>query len=171
MDNFKETNKIEQQEDLIDSQMINPQELVDIIYKGERLPQDQRFLSVDDGGVFKYFAPRDLFQNVENKIYSIVKNNQEILALGELEKDPHKANNYWIKFLSVDPKYRDRGYASRLAEEIFKFAKNKNISLQSSSYTSEGEERLKNLFNKLAKKFEVDFIDGERGVWLSDISK
>ncbi len=151
--------KIEKNEEYLESKIINPQELTDIIYKGESLPQDNRFLSVDRGGVFKYFDPRDLFENIENKFYSIVKNKQEIVALGELEKTPYNANTYWIKFLSVDPKHQGKGYASILAEEIFKFAKEKNISLESSSYTDEGQQKLKTLFNKLAEKLSVDFID------------
>ncbi len=156
--------KIEQNERSLESKVINPQELIDIIYKGESIPQDNRFLSIDKGGVFKYFDPRDLFENIENKVYSIVKNNKEITALGELEKNPYSQNIYWIKFLSVDPKYQGNGYASILAEEIFKFAKNNNISLESSSYTAEGQEKLKAVFRRLAEKFAVNFIESDRNI-------
>ena len=151
--------KIEQQEEYLESKIISPSELVDIIYKGESLPQDDRFLTTEKGGVFKYFDPRDLFENIENKVYSIVKNKQEIVALGELEKSLQNSDVYWIKFLSVDPKHQGRGCASILAEEMFKFAKEKKISLESSSYTDEGQQKLKALFNKLAEKFLVNFID------------
>ncbi len=121
-------------------------------------------LSIDKGGVFKYFDPRDLFDNIENKVYSIIKNDKEITALGELEKNPYSQNTYWIKFLSVDPIYQGNGYASVLAEEIFKFAKNNNISLESSSYTTEGQKKLKAVFKRLAKKFEVNFIDSDKSI-------
>ncbi len=151
--------KIEQNENFLESKIISPQELIDIIYQGEQMPQDNRFLSIDKGGVFKYFDPRDLFENIKDKVYSIVKNDKEITALGELEKNPYSQNAYWIKFLSVDPKYQGMGHASILAEEIFKFAKNNNISLESSSYTTEGQEKLKTLFKRLAEKFLVNFID------------
>jgi len=155
---------MEKQEEYLEIKSISPQDLVDIIYKEESLPQDNRFLSTDKGGVFKYFDPRDLSENAENKAYSIVKNKQEIVALGELEKSLDNSDIYWIKFLSVDPKYQGRGYASLLAEEFFKFAKEKNISLESSSYTNEGQQKLKAVFNKLAEKFGVNFIDSDRNI-------
>lgn len=155
---------IEKKEEYLESKSINAQELIDLIYKGESLPQDTRFLSTDKGGVFKYFDPRDLFENIENKVYSIVKNNEEVVALGELEKNSHSLKAYWIKFLSVDPKYQGKWYASILAEEIFKFAKEKNIILESSSYTEEGEQKLKALFNILAEKFSVEFIDSDKNI-------
>jgi len=155
---------IEKKEEYLESKSINAQDLIDLIYQGESLPQDNRFLSTDKGGVFKYFDPRDLFENIENKVYSIVKNKGEIVALGELEKNPYNLKAYWIKFLSVDPKYQGKGYASILAEEIFKFAKEKNIILESSSYTEEGEQKLKALFNKLAEKFSVEFVDSDKNI-------
>lgn len=153
--------KIEKNESPLESRIISSKELENIIYKGESMPQDNRFLSVDKGGVFKYFDPRDLFNDTENKVYSIIKSGKEITALGELEKNPYSQDTYWIKFLSVDPIYQGNGYASILAEEIFKFAKNNNISLESSSYTTEGQEKLKAVFKRLAEKFAVNFIDSD----------
>lgn len=156
--------KIEQNEKLLESKILTSQELIDIIYQGESIPQDNRFLSIDEDGVFKYFNPQDLFDNIKDKVYSIVKNDKEITALGELEKNPYSQDTYWIKFLSVDPKYQGNGHASILAEEIFKFAKNNNISLESSSYTKEGEEKLKVIFKRLAEKFAVNFIDSDKNI-------
>ena len=156
--------KIEKKENLLESKIISPQELVEIVYKGESMPQDNRFLSIDKGGVFKYFDPQDLFNNAENKVYSVVKNDKEITALGELEKNPYSQNTYWIKFLSVDPIYQGNGYASILAEEIFKFAKNNNVFLESSSYTTEGQKKLKAVFKRLAEKFAVNFIDSDKNI-------
>ncbi|HNS71631.1 MAG TPA: hypothetical protein PKK07_02825, partial [bacterium] len=43
--------------------------------------------------------PRDLFENVENKVYPVIKNDKEITALGELEKNPYSQDTYWVKFL------------------------------------------------------------------------
>ena len=156
--------KIEQNESPIESKIISPQELIDIIYKGKSIPQDDRFLPIDRGGVFKYFDPRDLFENVENKVYSVIKNDKEITALGELEKNPYSQDTYWVKFLSVDPVYQGNGYASILAEEIFKFAKKNNISLENSTYTVEGQEKLKAVFKRLAEKFAVNFIDSDKNI-------
>lgn len=160
---MEKINKTERREEYLESRVISSQELINIVYQNDRLP-GQRFLPVEKGGVFKYFDPRDLFENVENKVYSVIKNDKEITALGELEKNPYSQDTYWVKFLSVDPIYQGNGYASILAEEIFKFAKNNNISLENSTYTAEGQEKLKDVFKRLAEKFAVNFIDSDKNI-------
>lgn len=156
--------KIERQEEKIESKTIKARELLDLIYQGKNSPQDNRFLTTSHGGVFKYFDPRDLQENVDDKFYSFTKNNKEVVALAELEKNPDDSMIYWIKFLSVDPKYQGNGYASILVEEIFKFAKERGITLEASAYTDDGQEKLKAVINRLAEKFSVKFIDNERKI-------
>lgn len=138
---------------------LNSSELVDLVYKGNNLPQDYRFLSEEEGGVFKYFSLMHMGR--ENK-FPVVKENNKIVGLSELEKSPYSEKTFWIQFLSIDPKYQNKGYASKLAEEIFRFAKQEGYSLETSSYTEIGYEKLKTLFNKLAEKYSVNFIDKEK---------
>jgi GNAT superfamily N-acetyltransferase len=97
----------------------------------------------------------------ENR-FPVVKEGNKIVGLSELEKSPYTDKTFWIQFLSVDPKYQNKGYASRLAEEIFRFAKQEDYSLETSSYTEVGYEKLKDLFNKMAQKYSVNFIDKEK---------
>mgnify|MGYP003527977158 FL=1 len=40
--------------------IISDKELVDLIYQKKSFPQDNRFLPVDQGGVFKYFDLEDI---------------------------------------------------------------------------------------------------------------
>ncbi len=98
--------------------------------------------------------------------YPVVEVENKIVALAELEKSPHQGeeNIYWIKFISVDPEYQRQGYASKIAEEIFKYARDKGITLQSSSCTEVGFEKLKDKLNELAKKYSVKFIDADKGL-------
>jgi GNAT superfamily N-acetyltransferase len=157
-------NNFEKREE-VKTETLTAEELVDLIYKGESLPQDFRFLSEEDGGVFHYFDPRDLQENKENKFYSVVKADEEITGLGELEKNPfEKDERFWVKFISVDPKYRGKGYASLLAREMFEFAKAHGFSLEGSAYSDSGYEKLKGVFNKLAGETGVRFIDTERRI-------
>lgn len=145
----------------ISAETISANALKNIIYKGESLPQDNRFLSFKEGGVFKYFEIDDLFNNKENKFYSLIKESQKIVGLSELEKNPYEENVMWIKFISIDPEYQEKGYASKLAEEIFRFAKENGISLETSSYSPEGHQKLKKIFKRLSEKYSVNFIDKE----------
>ena len=156
-------NKFEKREEISSkTETIRSDVLENLIYKGTGEPQDRRFLSTEEGGVFKYFDPRDMTDplgNHENKFFSLIKIDDKIIGLSELEKNPYQENSFWIKFLSIDPEYQGKGYASKLAEEVFRFAKQKGFSVETSSYTDEGYKKLKDLFNKLANKYSVKFID------------
>jgi len=146
------------------TETITSQELMEIIYKGKSLPQDKRFMPFDEGGVFKYFFPGTTTFGIggleRNIYYSIVNVNGEIVALGELEEDPYKEKNFWSKFTSVDPKFQGKGYARKIIEEKFRFAKEKGYSIQPSDYTEEGE-KLKRIFQECAKKYSVKLIETE----------
>jgi GNAT superfamily N-acetyltransferase len=160
---MKEKSNLETKENLsVTTEILTTDALVEIIYKGKNLPQDKRFLSEEEGGVFKYpplegisFYEKDIF-------FPILKVGDEIVGLSKLEKDPYKNKNLWILFISIDPKYQNKGYASRLAEEIFRYAKKEGYSLETSSYTEIGYEKLKSLFNKLAEEYSVKFFDKEK---------
>lgn len=150
----------EQKENLfVSTKTLNSEELINLVYKGNNLPQDVRFLPVEEGGVFEYFSL--MHAGRENK-FPIIKEGDKIVGLSELEKSPYADKTFWIQFLSIDPKYQGKGYASKLAEEIFRFAKENDYTLETSSYTEEGYEKLKAVFNKLAEKYSVDFIDKEK---------
>lgn len=136
---------------------------MEIIYKGESLPQDNRFLPIEKGGVFKYFNIKDLISiHNEKKFYPLIELNNEVVALSELEESLNEQKSFWIKFVSVDPKYQGLGYASKLAEEIVRFTKEKGFSLESSSRSEEGYKKLKPLFNKLTEKYFVHYIDTDK---------
>ena len=147
-----------------ETKTLTADELEDTTYRGERLPQDKRFLDEEKGGVFKYF---DLNKLIERKMYKrelfypVAEFGGEIVGLGELERKPDKESAYWMTFVSVDPEYQGRECASRLEEEIFRFAKENNITIESSRYSPEGWEKLKPFQNKLAEKYGVRFIDSE----------
>jgi GNAT superfamily N-acetyltransferase len=153
--------KLENKEnELISTETLKTDELINLIYKGDFLPQDDRFLRVEDGGVFKYFNIRDLDLNRNEKFYPIVKIGEKIVGLSELLKDSYNENNLWIQFLSIDPKEQNKGYASKLIKEIFEFTSKNNYSLEASSYTDIGFEKLRPVFERLSKEYpNVKFIN------------
>lgn len=155
-----ESIKLEQKESLPSiTETISAEDLKKLIWKGEYFPQDNRFLSIEEGGVFRYFDPRDVLENIERKYYSLIKVGDKVIGLSELEKAPKTENTVWIKFLSIDKDYQRQGYASKLAEEIFIFAKKEGFILEGSSYSDEGYEKLKSVLNRLANQYSVEFID------------
>ena len=134
--------------------------------------KDSRFLPIDKGGVFKYFHYIEDFENNSyvtgealKKFFPFIKINNEIVALSKLSErstEYFKENTYAISFVSVDKKFQGKGYASKLLEEIFLFAKKHKIHLQNSSYSNEGEEKLYEVVQRLRKKYpEVDFQEDE----------
>ncbi|MFA6407821.1 MAG: GNAT family N-acetyltransferase [Candidatus Paceibacterota bacterium] len=155
--------KIEKKENLDFSyKTITGKELLDRIYQGESLPQDSRFLPKERGGAFKYFNLSEvggfLGDRVDDKFYPIAEISGEVAGLAELEKDPYKEKNFWIKFISVDEKYQGQGCATKLVGEIFQFAKDRGYSLEESFYSDEGEQKLKKRVRELAEKSGVELI-------------
>lgn len=150
----------------VQAKTISGEELLDRIYKGESLPQDERFMPIEKGGVFKYLNLSELtgLQGVRNKHFPTVESNGEIIGLAELEESPYEENSLFIKFVSVDPNFQDQGYGSKLIEEIFKFAKENDYSLQSSMYSDDGFTKLKPKLNELSEKYEVKFIDTDNKI-------
>ncbi len=160
MDNFKKIN-IERKEDLsVKAETVDTDTLIDLIYKGQNLPQDNRFLSVEEGGVFKYFDLKHIQDHKNDKFYPIIKSENKIVGLSELLKDPFLKNNLWIQFISVDENEQGKGYASKLAREIFDFAEQNGYSLEASHYTEDGFLKLRPVFEKLANEYSnVSFIN------------
>ena len=155
---------IETKENLpVTTRTIGINDLIDIIYKGNSSPQDKRFLPVKDGGVFKYFDLSETISPLRDKtdivFYPVTEVNKKIVALSELQVDPYKDKNLWIKFISVDPEHQGNKYASKLIEEIITFAKNKGYSLETSFYTEDGSKKLKRLIHELSEKYQVKLID------------
>ncbi len=137
------------------------QELFDLIYQGESEPQDSRFIRFDEGGVFKYFNLSHNLINFNRKredlFYSVVKVDNKIVAICELQKSPYEGSLYWIEGVSVDPAYQGKHYASMALEETFRFAKEKSVALLGSRYSEEGLAKLKSVCHRLAEQYGVEF--------------
>ena len=169
-----EYRKFEQREAFVESGIFTQDELKK--YITEENPfflklKDTRFLPVKDGGVFKYFNyVDDLRDNAFAKekfqlFFPYIKEKDMIVALAKLTEAKEyyfKDNTFFISFVSVDPQFQGKGYASKLLEKIFQFAQEKNIHLQNSSYTDEGEEKLYDVVQRLREKYpDVSFQEDE----------
>lgn len=125
---------------------------------------DTRFLLKNDGGnkAFKYYQYDDFKIEPKNVFFFGLEYNNQLIALAHIRKSPHLQNTYWLSYLCVDPLYEHKGYATILAEYIFKWYKQHGLQFETSSYTEIGYIKLKPLFNRLALKYNVNFIDKEK---------
>jgi GNAT superfamily N-acetyltransferase len=153
--------KIENRETEPKVEIISSQDLIERIYQDNSIPKDKRFFTFDDGGVFKYLDVRDLTNvfSKSNRLYPVVKLNDLIVGISELEQDPDDSNNFWIKFISVDPQYQGNRYASLLIEKIFEFAKENNYSLELSFYSPQGLEKLKKVIERKKEETGVKIVN------------
>jgi len=154
--------KFEQKERLkMSSRMLSLEELKEIVIDGGRV-KDPRFHRTDHGGVFHYFRPQDLsewFSLVPlDKVFPVVEAEGKIVGLGELEQDPNRPKNKWIKHVSVDPEYRGRGVGRELLEVIFKYAKENGFTLEESIYSDEGKQKLAKIVTEYAGKYGVEMV-------------
>lgn len=120
---------------------------------------DPRFILKIDGGkkAFKYYQYSDY--NDEPKIYFFgLEIDNVLVALGHIRQTKN-INQYKLSYLCVDALYEGKGYASMLAENIFKWFSKNNYTFETTKYTEIGFIKLKPLFNKLAQKYNVNFID------------
>lgn len=66
-----------------------------------------------------------------------------------------------ISMFEVAPEYRGAGYATMLADEMFRLAKEKGLTLGVHDYTKDGWTKLKPLFIEKAKQYGVKLVDTE----------
>ncbi len=140
---------------------ISSTDLIERIYQGDSLPQDEQFLSADNGGVFKYLDLGELVQDPNSSYFSILELNQKIIGLSELKKNPNNDKNFWLMFISIDPKYQGRGYSYKLIDEVFSFSEKNAESLTLSFYSDEGEKRIKRKIEEKSIKSSIKVIDSK----------
>ena len=122
---------------------------------------DLRFVRKNDGGkkAFKYFSYNDYDLEPHNVKFFVIKINDVIVGMAHIRKSANKENTWFLSHLSMDESFTDKGYASQLSEYMFKWFRDNGITFETSSYSEEGYVKLKPLFNRLALKYDVNFID------------
>lgn len=148
----------------------NPTELYQYIStNGPNGEFDPRFKEERNGGhkVFKYFSYGDyngMYVNDNNtRFFGIFEGDLMVgLALIFINQENTPKNIWWLRYLCIDPAYEGKGYASQLADYLFKYFKQHGYTFETSSYTDQGYVKLKPLFNRLAVKYNVPFIDKEK---------
>ncbi len=155
-DNYKE------KKEKISLEILERDELKKLIYQDSNIP-DGRFVDPDHGGVFHYFDLDEVINplNQDRMVFPIIKENDLIVGIIDMEYSPTQERVAWVKGVSVDPKYQDKGYSSKLLEKMFEYAQRNNLILQISKYgqTGDGEKKLQKPTERLAKQYGVKIIN------------
>jgi len=147
----------------IEIKCLTSKEFQNYIYINGEL--DPRFKNKMNGGlkVFKYMQLQYDLDSKDKEVYFFcLFYNGIIVSIAHIRKSPYIENTYWLSYLCTDLLYSNMKFASKLSEYMFKWFKEHDLQFESSSYTEEGMIALKPLFNKLAIKYNVLFIDKER---------
>jgi GNAT superfamily N-acetyltransferase len=134
-------------------------ELIDRIYKGETLPQDNRFRDINKGGVFEYLRLNELVRDPNPTFFSILELNGKIIGIAGLMENPNDKKNFWFTSISIDPKYQGKGYSRKLIDEVFNFSEKHADSIKLSTYSPMGTERIKRYIEEKRKKCTIKVID------------
>ena len=113
----------------------------------------------------RYFSINDFGYNTNPMFFTVLFLNNKIIGIAKCSYymlNAHNENNYSISFFSIDKDYRGNNYARLLCDGLFKYAKENNLEISSSSYTVLGKEQLEHLFIEYANKYNVKFYNNER---------
>ncbi len=112
---------------------------------------------------FKYFDNGLDFTYIDDVYFFVLYIGDKMVGLAHIRKSPYINKTYWLSYLSILSKFENKGYASKLTEYIFKWFSDNELQFETSSYTEVGYLKLKPLFNKLSKLYNVKFIDKDKG--------
>ncbi len=151
-----ENQKIEDKPVVFETETISKDELYELIYNHETASVDPRFVHRNKGGVFHY-SPTENYMG--NPFFTIVKENRVIVGLAELEVDPDQEGVLWLKSISVDSTRKGEGISTKVLDEVFSFAKKNGLKLKPSSYTPDGNDRVKHQIERLSKQYGVEIVE------------
>jgi len=87
---------------------------------------------------------------VGSEHYIYAKDNGETIGVACLQLSPYEKNVVWIKFVSIDERYRRMGIATEIIERIFAYAQEKDLILEPSSYSKMGSQYLPKVMKKVS---------------------
>lgn len=90
----------------------------------------------------------------EHEYHFVALDGEYIAGMAGVQQNPYDANELWIKFISVDPKYQGRGIARSLLERIYRHANDNGLTVISSTPTDDGE-RLKHIHDEMREKYHI----------------
>ena len=98
----------------------------------------------------KYVYPEYLKDEILIVSYSDKLKVQGVVGL---EPNPYEKSEVWLKYVSVDPKFQNKGIAKQLLTHCFDYVNGKFKAIEISSYSEDGLHKLKPFIQKLKKHY------------------
>lgn len=93
----------------------------------------------------------------------VIFDGEKIVADLAIEPNPYDKKQIWLKHISVDSSYRNKGLATILLTHLFQYLKIRNLELVRSSASEMGKEYIQPVMTRLKDKYpEVVVHDSPR---------
>ena len=96
----------------------------------------------------KYLIPNEM----PHEQHIVARDGDKIIGICGTQPSPYDNTVLWVKFVSVDPEHQNQGVATLLLKDLFQRFDGSNLTLEMSTYTKQGEERIKHIVARLKNK-------------------
>jgi len=130
-------------------------------------PENIRILYIYDSEYLTYFS-KDTEKWSAHYNYFVCWKGLEIAAIAKTKPVLNNLDKKILElvYMEVVTKHQNEGIATLLTKDVFKYCNKFNYIFKTCPYTKIGEIKLKPLFNSLAEKMALTFIDYDLGDWV-----
>lgn len=93
------------------------------------------------------------YSEIKKEIHIVAFIENYVIGVAGLEINPYNNKQIWAKHISVDPLYSGRGIGRKLTELVYQYSKDYNFKLILSSFSDEGEQKLKHITQELSESY------------------
>lgn len=116
------------------------------------------FVAKTDNSLYDNF--RHMSLRMQEDYYCLMESDK-ILNILTTQIDPKNDKIVWIKGISTHQDFKNKGYGQMMIEHLMQIAKEQNLSIRLTSYSSDGFTRLYDKFTQLKEKYGVTVIEPE----------
>lgn len=131
---------------------LSSKEFINLIYKGKGLPQ---FPNKDLKENIHYFSFSFDCDDYSKDVFIVCKEKNKIIGIIKVCVNDNQIDG--IAYCSVHKEYKNKGISKLMSNKLFELYSNQT--LKSSGYTQNGYDYLRPRWIKLAKQYNVNFID------------
>ncbi len=85
---------------------------------------------------------------IKRENHFIAWSDGSIVGMAGIEINPYNNTEMWGKFVSVSPDFRGMGIGGTLMRKVLQYCKDNGYAFSPSSYTEDGEQKLKPIVDK-----------------------
>jgi ribosomal protein S18 acetylase RimI-like enzyme len=92
----------------------------------------------------------------------VIFDGQKLIADLSIQQNPYDKKQIWLMHIAVDPAYQNKGLATRLLEELFKYLKIRDLELVRSSPSDDGKLYVQPVMQRLRAKYPEVVVHDSR---------